>query len=130
MMDFTEAVQAMKEGKKVRLKSLDFCYYQLKGDNIVCYNIDKSIHYNQSLRLTIEIEGTDWEIYEEDWNLSSVKYTIPGPVLNARTPTLNVYLAKDVLKLKMKIIENIKSELDCVVTIEIIEDIIHNRCGF
>ncbi len=71
MADFKQAVEWMKEGKKVQTISLDFIYYYIYNNEIYCWDIESNMkHHSQELRLEFEIEATDWEIYKHTDTLS------------------------------------------------------------
>ena len=66
MSDFKQAIEWLKEGKKVRRDK--FYYWILKNNGFVCFDLS-DIEYSE-VGLTLEdIEATDWEIYceEHDW---------------------------------------------------------------
>ena len=67
-MNFMEAVKAMKEGKKVRREAqISDVYFELDIEILRKHNGTETV----LLDLT-DLEGTDWEIYEEEdnWNLA------------------------------------------------------------
>jgi len=71
MANFMQAIKWMKEGKKVRREpQWHDVYYALKDDNEI---IKQNFHDDILLDLR-DIEATDWEIYEEEWNLADEKY--------------------------------------------------------
>ena len=71
MMNFLEAVKAMKEGKKVRQpywKTIvnKYIHFDIESPDCMIYGSN-----NRAYSLTlIDLDATDWEIYEEKKTLS------------------------------------------------------------
>ncbi len=64
MSDFKQAIQWLKEGKKVRRPSFSEDFYCILNDNLIKY-VDENGNMMSSV---IEFfEATDWEIYEEGY---------------------------------------------------------------
>jgi hypothetical protein len=72
MTDFKQAVEWMKEGKKVRRSFWsDKTWFIRSKDNNILDNNGLQRHYNIE-----SIEATDWEIYQEEDNWSPIIYHI------------------------------------------------------
>ena len=71
-----EAVEAMKEGKKVKSKKLNVPYLQLRGIGICNHEGD---WYYTDIE---QFEATDWEIVEE-------KKTLSDKIIKIITPSTN-----------------------------------------
>ena len=71
-MNFLEAVEQMKNGKKVRRPKIIWgdCYYKLKI-NVITY-VD-STGETPAIEITDNVLATDWEVVEDnaDWNVTS-----------------------------------------------------------
>jgi len=119
MSDWKKAMQLMLEGKKVRLS--DWC----KDEYITTKN--KSYNYaviNQDGKKSdfslSWFRSNDWELYEEvyDWNLNEVA------IRNGEIEIM------DIIKLKEKILEDLKNENIDTFTILDIKKILDNGFGF
>lgn len=132
MSDFKQAVEWMKEGKKVRRPSFKggAYHYLSKGiqPKVMLCSVDEEIEDEPVTQCLMFIEATDWEIYEpeDNWNIKNA--------LNIGTPGENI-LKEDIeqiVKLKEKILEDLDKEGLCVTyaCMEIIKNIIGKRFGF
>ena len=125
-MKFEEALELLREGKKVRRSCWGENYHIFAGnaDLIGTSNND----WQKQMRLEwIELLATDWEEYVEkdDWNFKRVLGT-------------GNWMTKDLLsKLKEKILEDVKKALpynlqssESQIRIDIFKEIINKRFGF
>ena len=84
-MNFMEAVQAMKEGKKVRKESIsntEYHFFIINGTGRIQYQATMtSGNEDYSFNLS-DIEATDWEIFEEKKTLSDTIYCAQCGTIN------------------------------------------------
>ena len=60
-MNFKQAINKLKQGKKVRRPSWEENSYWISGiDDVICWTDGRNAHVHLN-----QIEATDWEIYEE-----------------------------------------------------------------
>jgi len=126
-MNFMEAVKAMKEGKKVRMKRWDKDNYMIIKSGDVCVD---SHAFPYSLNLGL-IEATDWQIYgeEDNWNLDDKRVTM-------KNCCECEYRQKDIKTFIQKVKEDFigtykegKPDCICVKHTEIMNKIIDKRTG-
>jgi len=120
MSDFQQAIEWMKDGKKVtRLFWKKGVYLELFSDTIRFYGIDGFISDN-SLGLD-SIEATDWEIYDVDnWKLiHNINYKLIGG---------DYYNFKGISILKEKILADCDKELS-ISSRQKINTILNKRFG-
>lgn len=116
-MNFMEAVEAMKEGKKIRRKSWnEGHFWKLEEDKPELTNSQENII-------------DDWEIYEEDnWNLAKRVIVLPDDnSLHDVLKTLQILKISDVKTFIQKVLRDIAKRK----TTNILEvnDIISKRAG-
>jgi hypothetical protein len=75
-LNFLEAIQAMKEGKKVRLASFDDGNYWYMDNKHYASGNDLAIFHKGGGTVSPSLtsfESNDWEIFDdEDWNLADL----------------------------------------------------------
>lgn len=131
MADFKQAIEWMKEGKKVKRD---------KNDIVYCKREDDEFIENQNYRLVtfniVDFEATDWEIYDkkDDWNLYS-------SCLNDVDDSSNHFWQinhDDVVILKEKILGDLENNVSVnalernnkLITLGNISEILDKRFGF
>lgn len=62
MSNFQQALNLMKQGKKIRRKSWEIGHYWFYGKK---FHIKNSIEKNPEINIK-QIEAEDWEVYEEE----------------------------------------------------------------
>lgn len=112
MADFKQAVEWMKEGKKVTRPTWAIDEYIYEPKITLLDNEDKPCDW---LRI-IHFEATDWEIYQEEdnWSLpkSKIYYNVKyddGDREWEEEQKTEVYFVKDIETLKEKIIDDFRS---------------------
>jgi len=114
-MNFQEAVEAMKEGKKVQSAFKD-SYYFIEGKVLKYYSDTRDKIEEITEILDLITLDRNWEIYEEedDWNFYEK----------------GAYDKDNMIKLKEKILGDIKMLNDEEFNYINIEDILNKRFGF
>ena len=130
-MNFLEAVEAMKEGKKVRRQlwtSMDRCvnrWIEIPQDVAPYYRNDKGNSVTISYQ---EFEATDWEVVEndKDWNLAKQLWK-PGEF----HPTNRIYGVNCLMKCRDLILADLDTQKPCapLSVMQIIKNIINKRFG-
>ena len=109
-----EAIEKMKEGKKVRRKHWDtmsgFALFESKGVGLVFTN------NRFSDKITVaDAEATDWEVFDEekDWELRFHQQTYPAATLGIRHPgNEHLYFEKHVKKCRDLLIQDLDEDLE------------------
>jgi len=126
---FMWAVEQMKLGKKVRMKSWDkhICIERQPVLNSICFKDDIvwSTH-KENVQLTMFlIEATDWVVVDDDkdWNLADKEVT---GTHNFKRVNYNEYIKEDVKKCRDLILEDINIDYT---SMYVIKQIINKRFG-
>lgn len=130
-MDFMQAIQEMKKGKKVRRNG-----WNLESNPYIkCKENTRFLEfYEASGRSEFEIgigdiESDDWEIVEDDWKLSDERY-LPNQEL---IRIASVFKLRDIKTFIQKIKEDITEEVKrcnyASPPLDKIEEIIDKRAG-
>jgi hypothetical protein len=97
-LNFMEAVEEMKNGNKVKRKPWGFTIEGLRtpvySDNLKHFHA----HY-------IDIEATDWEVVEDNWNLKDAKENLYWGITGER-----IYILDNVKKCRDLILKDIWKE--------------------
>jgi hypothetical protein len=65
-LSFMEAVDAMKQGKKVKRKNWTRYYYLFMSSGTIYYTADKGRNYDEMIPSLDNIEAIDWEIVVDE----------------------------------------------------------------
>ncbi len=141
MADFQQAVQWMKEGKKVR--SDNWCLWLDDVDFVIDEIINDKLANIETKGITLPyVQATDWEIYKEeatearkkaeeqyfdsDWNLSHYRMFMDHPY--ARSDNF-MYFEEDIKTFIQKVKEDLNKEYGDYMNMPMMLEIIDKRVG-